>query len=263
MTIKGIDDRSGRRLKGVLILHGFTANLDSVRELFEPLGQTGLEVSAPLLRGHGQASPEHLRGVTWQDWLEDAEQAMSALAGSDGRLIVIGHSMGSLLALHLAARYPDLIDSLVLATPPIRLYSPLAPGRPWHFMANLISMLVPRWDLRPCFADLHNSIIPQNYRWAPTRSIISLFDLVTATLPVMIDVRAPVLVIHGRRESIVMPESAELVMQAISTPSGQKSVLWFEKTDHQIFCDCERLRSVDAVREFVVGRVASSGALQA
>jgi carboxylesterase len=263
MTIKGIDERSGRRLSGVLILHGFTANLDSVRELFGPLGQTGLEVSAPLLRGHGQESPEHLRGVTWQDWLEDAEQAMNALAGNDGRVIVIGHSMGALLALHLAARHPELIDSLVLATPPIRLVSPLAPGGPLHFLSGLVSMLVDRWDLTPCFADLHNAIIPENYRWAPTRSIISLFDLVTATLPVMRDVRAPVLVIHGRSESIVMPESADLVMQAISTPPGKKSVVWLEKSDHQVFCDCERHRAVGAVREFVIGRVASSASLQA
>ena len=262
MTIKGIDERSGRRLSGVLILHGFTANLDSVRELFGPLGQTGLEVSAPLLRGHGQESPEHLRGVTWQDWLEDAEQAMNALAGNDGRVIVIGHSMGALLALHLAARHPELIDSLVLATPPIRLVSPLAPGGPLHFLSGLVSMLVDRWDLTPCFADLHNAIIPENYRWAPTRSIISLFDLVTATLPVMRDVCAPVLVIHGRSESIVMPESADLVMQAISTPPGEKSVVWLEKSDHQVFCDCERHRAVGAVREFVIGRVASSALLQ-
>jgi carboxylesterase len=263
MMIKGIDERSGRSLSGVLILHGFTANLDSVRELFGPLGQTGLEVSAPLLRGHGQASPEHLRGVGWRDWLEDAEQALFDLAGSQGRLIVVGHSMGALLALHLAARHPELIDSVVLATPPIRLVSPLAPGGPLHFIAGLVSMVVDRWDLSPCFADLHNAIIPENYRWAPTRTIISLFDLVTATLPVMRDVRAPVLIIHGRRESIVMPESADLVIQALATPPGEKSVVWLEKTDHQVFCDCERHRAVDAVREFVVGRIASSGARQA
>ncbi|NTU67802.1 MAG: alpha/beta fold hydrolase [Chlorobiaceae bacterium] len=255
MTIEGNDGRGGRRLTGVMILHGFTANLESVRPLFESVRQTGLELVTPLLRGHGQASPDALRGVTWHDWLDDAAHALIAAAGTGGTLVVLGHSMGSLLALQLAARYPELVDSVILATPPLRIVSPLAPGRPLHFLAPLVGRVVDRWDMQACFADPEVAIMPEQYRWAPTRAILSMFDLLEATIPVMSEVRAPALILHGRHESIVLPESAGLVMQALGTPAADKRVAWFEKTDHQIFCDCERLAAVNEVTGFIARRI--------
>jgi carboxylesterase len=255
MTIDGAAIPADRRLSGVMILHGFTATLDSVSTLFEPVASTGLTLVTPLLRGHGKQSPEELRGVTWSDWLEDAEQAMKASAGEHGKLIVIGHSMGALLALQLAARCPELVDSIILATPAIRLASLLGPGRPLHFLTPLLSMLVDRWDLGPCFADPEHAVVPRQYSWAPTGTIMSMFDLVHATVSLLHLVRQPALIIHGRHESIVLPESADIVMQGISTPYDEKSVFWLEKSDHQIFCDCERAAAVSAVTEFIERRM--------
>ncbi|MCE1272971.1 MAG: alpha/beta fold hydrolase [Chlorobiaceae bacterium] len=255
MTIDGVDRRSDRQLTGVMILHGFTANLESVRTLFEPVAKTGLKLITPLLRGHGEQSPEELRGVTWQDWFSDAESALMDAAGNHGKVIVIGHSMGALLTLQLAARHPELVDSIVLATPALRLASLLAPDRPLNFLAPLLSMLIDRWEFEPCFADPENAIIPRQYSWAPTRTILSMFDLVHSTRSILSRVSTPVLIIHGRNERIVLPESADIVLREISTPQSEKSVFWFDKTDHQIFCDCERDAAVSAVMDYVSRRI--------
>ena len=255
MTIEANDGHNGRKLIGVLILHGFTANLESVRPLFEPIGRTGLELVTPLLRGHGEPSPEALRGVTWHDWLDDAERALAKAAGNGGKLAVLGHSMGALLAMQLAARHPSLVDSIILATPPLLLSSLLAPDRPLHFLAPLVSLVVDRWEFQPRFADPANAVMPEQYRWAPTRTILSMFELLEETLRIMGRVQVPALVLHGRNESIVLPESAGMVMDAIGTPAAQKRVLWFEKTDHQIFCDCERELAVKAVCDYIDDRV--------
>lgn len=251
-----MSEPENRRLTGILILHGFTANLESVRALFAPLARFDLTISAPLLRGHGEISPDCLRGVTWKEWLEDAEQSLRELVGSGGKAVVIGHSMGALLALQLAARHPALVDSVILATPPIRLVSMLGPGRPLNFLAPFIGQFIDRWDMSTKFADPGNAIIPRQYDWAPTRTILSMFDLLDETTRIMGQVRLPVLVLHGRNESIVLPESAEIVLRSVSTPSEEKSIVWFEKSDHQIFCDCERSEAVDAVVGFVAERLA-------
>ncbi len=255
MTIEPNGGRNGRKLTGVLILHGFTANLESVRPLFETIGRTGLELVAPLLRGHGEASPDALRGVTWHDWLDDAELALTRAAGNDGKLAVLGHSMGALLAMQLAARHPSLVDSLILATPPLRLSSILAPGRPLHFLAPLVSLMFDRWEFQPRFADPATAIMPEQYRWAPTRAILSMFELLEATESLLGRIEAPTLVLHGRHESIVLPESAGMLMEGIGTPETEKRVAWFDKTDHQIFCDCEREEVIDAVSDFVSRRM--------
>jgi carboxylesterase len=255
MTNRISDAPSERRLTGVVILHGFTANLESVRELFAPLGRLDLKIDAPLLRGHGASSPDHLRGVTWKEWLEDAERALEALTGLGGKAVVIGHSMGALLALQLAARHPELIDSLILATPPIRLTSPLGPGRPLNCIAPFISHFIDRWDMESKFADPANAIMPKQYEWAPTRTILSMFDLLENTLQIMHRVGVPALILHCRNESIVLPESADILLRSIATPTEKKSIVWFEKTDHQIFCDCERHAAVEATVRFVASRV--------
>ncbi|NTW52256.1 MAG: alpha/beta fold hydrolase [Chlorobiaceae bacterium] len=255
-----MNEKGKRRLSGVMILHGFTANLESVRELFGPFGRFNLKLEAPLLRGHGASSPDQLRGVTWKDWLEDAERAIKKVAGEEGKVVVVGHSMGALLALQLAARHPELVDSLILATPPMKLATLFAPGRPLHFIAPIVSRLVDRWEMKSRFADPEKAVMPKQYEWAPTRTIMSMFDLLAETRPIMGRINAPTLILHGRNESIVLPESADMVFHAISTSPEKKSIVWFEKTDHQIFCDCERKEAVGAAVDFVARRVAASEA---
>ena len=64
---------------GVLILHGFTDKLDSIQIIESAVVDLGLPIRMPLLRGHGVESPEALRGVTWGDWVADAEAALQNL----------------------------------------------------------------------------------------------------------------------------------------------------------------------------------------
>ncbi|HWR00358.1 MAG TPA: alpha/beta fold hydrolase [Chlorobaculum sp.] len=247
-----------KRLSGVMILHGFTANLESVRELFGPFGRFDLKLVTPLLRGHGASSPDKLRGVTWRDWLDDAERAMKDAAGKDGKIVVLGHSMGALLALQLAAKHPEMVDSIILATPPIKLATLLAPGRPLNFLAPILSHLVDRWDMASRFAEPENALKPKQYEWAPTMTIMSMFDLLHETRQLMGRITAPALILHGRNESIVLPESAEIVFHELATPPEKKAIVWLEKTDHQIFCDCERKEAIGAAVEFVANRIALS-----
>jgi len=105
----------------------------------------------PVLRGHGQSSPEALRGVTWHDWMTDAEGALEGLMTEAERAIVIGHSLGGLIALHLAADHVAHVDSLVLAAAAIQCASPLAPGRPFHFLVPLLALFVRRWNTPPIY----------------------------------------------------------------------------------------------------------------
>lgn len=250
-----MNNRLERQLSGVIILHGFTANLESVRTLFEPLSRLDLKLAAPLLRGHGESSPEHLCGVTWKEWLADAEKALEELAGSDGKAVVLGHSMGALLAMQLAVRHPEKVDSIILATVPLRLTSALGPGRPLHFLASFISCFVDRWEMEARFADPANAIVPKQYEWAPTKSILSMFELLDETARIMGQIRRPALILHCRKESIVLPESADIVFRSLATPPENKSIVWLDKSDHQIFCDCERHVAVDAAVGFITRRM--------
>ena len=100
----------------LLALHGLTGH----GKRWEPLATQHLAeitVAAPDLIGHGRSS--------WAaPWTIDANVA--ALAEllehqSDSPVLVVAHSFGSAVALHLAAAHPDRVAALVLLDPAIGL----------------------------------------------------------------------------------------------------------------------------------------------
>ncbi len=244
-----------RNSYGVLILHGFTAKLDSVAALCAPLRELGIPVSMPLLAGHGASSPEALRGVGWEAWMADADKALQNLLFDAEQVIVIGHSMGALLSLNLAVRYQGKIDSLILAAPAIKLVSVLAPGRPLHFAAPLLSRFIKSWGLQALSSSSQSSASILHYSWVPTDAIISFFELIKQSWPLLDLVTIPLLILHCRQEKTVLPESATIVYNRVSSEPSVKSIVWLEYSGHQIFCDCEKEKAIQTIIDYVSGRI--------
>jgi len=244
---------------GVLIVHGFTSSLDCVNGLEAPLQALGLPTRMPVLRGHGASSPDALRGVTWHDWVSDAEAALKDLLTEADKAIVFGHSMGGLVTLTLAADHPDVIDSIVVAAAAVQLTSPLAPGRSLHFLAPLVARLLKKVNMPPIYADPALAQYDTNYRWAPIEAVTALFDFIEATRRRLVEVRVPALIVQSRKDTTVAPESAEIIYEGISTPPGHKRITWFEVTEHEMFRDCEREGTIGAVVDYVRERVGLGG----
>jgi carboxylesterase len=250
-----VEKHKERSSFGVLIIHGFTATLDSVKLIYQSIKELGVPVSQPLLTGHGASTPEALRGVKWETWVADAEQALQKLSLEVTRVIVIGHSMGALIALNLAERYQDRIDSLVLVAPAIKLVSVFAPGRPLHFAAPLLSRIIKNWGLKNDYSGPRCADCIPHYKWVPTDAVISFFELIKKSMRLLVRVNVPVLIIHNRRESTVLPESAIILYNNIATEPSEKSIMWLEISGHQIFCDCERDVAVQAIIDYVTLRI--------
>ncbi|MCW1958816.1 MAG: alpha/beta hydrolase [Mycobacterium sp.] len=100
----------------VLMIHGLTGHGARWHRLAtEYLPETA--VLAPDLIGHGRSSYA-------APWSIDAN--VTALAGliedkADGPVVVVGHSFGCAVALHLAAQCPDLVSGIVLLDPAVAL----------------------------------------------------------------------------------------------------------------------------------------------
>jgi carboxylesterase len=251
---------AGRSHFGVLVIHGFTATRESVELLLHPLQSLGIPVSMPLLAGHGGPSPAALKGLGWMDWLHDADVAFRELGDRADRIIIVGHSMGALLALNLAVRHPGKVDSLVLVATAIRLVSVLAPGRPLNFAALPISLIAKRWGLKSVFADPEGASCRGHYEWVPTDAVLSFFRLIKKTRKLLGAVHCPVFILHNRSESTVLPESVGVLNSSLGTPDSERSVLWLSRSGHQVFCDCEREDAVGAVVRYVSGRMGRSEA---
>lgn len=241
---------------GVLILHGFRSSLDCVRGVDVALKAHGFPTRMPALRGH-DASPEALYGVVWRDWVDDARAALRDLQTEAERIIIVGHSMGALVTLTLAAdaAADSPIDSIVVAAPAIQLTSPFAPGHPRSFLAPLITLLYKRWDFGPAtYADPALARLDTNYPWTPTAAIAEFFALIRATRRRLPEVRVPALILQSHADTAVDQHSAEIIYRAIATPPDAKRIVWFEKSEHEMFRDCEREAVIQTVVEYVISR---------
>ena len=100
----------------VLALHGLTGHGRRWRTLATHY-LPDVAVAAPDLLGHGRSSSS-------APWTFDANVAALATLVENqaaGPVVVVGHSFGGAVALHLAAACPDLVSGLVLLDPAVGL----------------------------------------------------------------------------------------------------------------------------------------------
>ncbi|MFO7626502.1 MAG: alpha/beta fold hydrolase [Candidatus Fermentibacteraceae bacterium] len=242
----------------ILLIHGFTSGPFAFEFLIPALKQEGFAPVVPTLRGHGHDSWKKLSGFTWKDWLEDARKALDEATGEDGRAVIVGHSMGGLLALNLAADNPGKVRSIVLAGAAIHLASPFTPGHFLGFLQHVLGRVFKSWDMTPFYTDKKMLASDRNYRRAPMSSINTMIELVSITKKRLFMVTSPTLILQGRRDRRVSFKSAEMIRKGISTPENLKSVVMFSETDHEMFRDCERGQVITGVLEHLAALEDSS-----
>lgn len=248
---------SGQPL-GVLMIHGFSGTPSGLGKLPEQVEALHLPYRAPLLKGHGADTPVALLGVKWTEWVADAENALAEVLSEAEKVIVIGHSMGGMIALILAATQGDKIDSIVVAGGSTKAVNPFAPGGPLSFLAPLVLRIKPGWELPPVFADPGLVRYDTGYTWVPTVTFLQLFALMKATHKLVPQVKVPALILHSKKDTANAPEGAQILYDRISTPVECKRLVWFEKTEHLMFLDCEAAEVNRVVVEYLRERLKQS-----
>lgn len=120
MTFRFVELRTGVTLQyiehgkpsgvPVVFLHGVTDSCRAFEPLLERLPDT-IRALAVSQRGHGASSkPEH--GYRYRDMADDLAAFMDALALPAA--VIVGHSMGSMVAQRFAADHPHRVAGLVL-----------------------------------------------------------------------------------------------------------------------------------------------------
>lgn len=199
----------------------------------EHLAGRGWRCFAPALAGHG-STPEALEATTRWDWLASARQAFDQLAAECSEVVVTGQSMGAAVALHLAAT--DLrVRAVAALSTPLRfsgrlhhLLPVLTPFLRWHQAAEDIDL----WD-QAAVEELYT------HRRRATRSIQELKRLLALIRDELVQVRAPVLVLHGERDRTVAPSNADELERRLLN-SAHVSRRSFPRSGHALSVDVDR-----------------------
>ncbi len=100
---------------GCLLLHGFSATPEEMRPLGDFLASKGYSVIGVRLAGHA-THPRDLKRTRWTDWLDDVENSLALLSKICSHRVLIGQSMGGMIALTAAAQF-EVSAVVALSTP--------------------------------------------------------------------------------------------------------------------------------------------------
>ena len=261
---------------GVLLVHGLAGTPNEMRQLGRSLQGAGFEVHGVQLAGHC-AGLEDLVATHWQDWAESVHAAAQRLRARMDKLVVMGLSMGAVLALELAAMRPDLVDGVVaLSTSfwhdgwsmPIftRLAFLLKPVRALGIGRRRMFLERPPYGIRN--AGLRKFVLAQmqggdsgvaGLSGTPWYSIIEMHDLSKHVRRRLRAVRAPCLVVHATEDDVSSLANADLVARQVQGPVER---LLLENSYHMVTIDSDRRllteRAIDFVRRIADAPTAAS-----
>ncbi|HXQ58808.1 MAG TPA: alpha/beta fold hydrolase [Acidimicrobiales bacterium] len=229
---------------GVLVLHGFTGNPQSMRPVAEALAAAGFTVDLPLLPGHGTAV-EDMIGTRWPDWSAAAESAYSKLAANCDAVAVVALSMGGTLACWLAEHHPEITG--------LALVNPFIDPPAQSFRAVLAGLLEAGTEIAPGVgSDIAKEGVTESaYPGTPVAAVLSLFEGIDGVAADLSRIACPVLLLSSRNDHVVPSSSGDVLEAGVAGPVER---VWLERSYHVATLDHDA-DEVNARVVAFVGRV--------
>ena len=231
---------------GCLLLHGFTSMPEEMRPLGDYLAGQGFTVLGARLTGHA-THPDDLKNTRWTDWLTDVEDGLAILSRTCNRRVLIGQSLGGMIALTAAARM-EVNGVVTLSTP----YEVSVPEKVMDWLVRLIQPTIhkkaPRFPVDHPLYERRELNYPA-YPEFPSRILTEMDRLRSAMLTALPRVTVPVLLIHSRDDRDVPFANLRAIYDHLG--SLVKEMLPLEGMDHSLVMDPQHQLVFEAVDKFL------------
>jgi esterase/lipase/1-acyl-sn-glycerol-3-phosphate acyltransferase len=239
--------KGGSRDMGVVLVHGYMAAPFEVKSLAEFLGQNGLWVYAPRLKGHG-TSPEDLAQRTYTDWVAAVEKGFAVMSHLCRQVVVGGFSAGGLLALELAARLKD-IKGVFAVCPSMSLKDFSSRFVPAVDAWNRWMQLVRFNGAKKEFVENQPENPHINYFRNPVSGVLELERLMEAVADKLPDIQMPALVIQSLGDPVVKPSGSQRAFKLIG--AEDKIYILFNFDRHGILLGKDSGKVHKAILSFI------------
>jgi carboxylesterase len=243
---------------GCLLVHGLTGTPAEMMPV-----ATMLQGRKPLwivrIAGHATTVAD-LAETSWLDWYASAATGLRALAAVTPRVVVVGLSMGALLAVHLAIEHPEHVAGVALLSPAVALRRGTVRrlSRFLHALAALDARSAPlRARLARVLFAKHGSDIADDevraqhpgYRQIPLRALLNILLLQRVVRREAPRVTQPALLVHALQDHTCPVAAAREFYARLG--SREKRLVLLERSYHVVTVDRERERVCAEIRGFV------------
>ncbi len=227
--------------RGILFIHGFTGNTTEVQPLVDYLMGKRSEwtCSVVTLTGHGEAL--NLKGVSSEHWFRDVENAYRLLEKQVDEVIVVGFSMGGLLALYLALRYR--VKKLILLSTAAKFVDVK------KLFLTCKELIKQRKQLTTAQARFLQAAINQT-RHMTVPTMKHFLKVVHTVLPYLHRIHQPTMIIQGEKDGVVPKEAASFLYEQIQSVDKQ---MYFSKSgEHHICYSDDQNEWFERVFQFII-----------
>ncbi len=246
----------------VLIAHGYGEHGGRYRHVAERLSEAGLMVVVPDHRGHGRSEGRPVSVERFEHYVDDLHSVAEAAGEADGEAptVLIGHSLGGLIAVLYALRFQEELAGLVLSAPAI-ITEPVS--GPLLGVARLLARLAPAMGVRrlPLDSISRDPAVVAAYTadpWVRRRPVrarlgMEIVDAAAAARAGLPQLTLPLLAMQGSEDHLVDPSAARQAHAGASSPD--RTLLEYPGLYHEVFNEPERDRVLDDLVGWVMARV--------
>ncbi len=238
----------------MVYIHGFSAGIMESDPVHRQLAEKyGMNLYLHRIKEHGIDDPEVFQSITPADLVNSAKEALAIGQLIGDKVILLSCSTGSTYSIYLTAHNPELVHSLILYSPNIRLYDPrgsLVTG-PWG--KQLVNQLVGEYRIAK---DTFFGTEIENYWTLKYRSegIITVQSLLeqTMTPEVFEKIRCPYFLGYYYKsdeesDHVVSTEAMQEFHLQTTTPEDKKQIMAFPNVGNHVMASSLQSKDIESV----------------
>jgi alpha-beta hydrolase superfamily lysophospholipase len=251
------------RLK-LIIIHGLGEHSGRYGNLISKLKGRRVSVYAYDHRGHGRSSGKRGHIDSFKDYINDMKIFVEhvKLQGDAIPTVILGHSLGGVIALRYALEHPGDMAALVLSSPGL-IPAFIIPA--WRkAMAGVMNVILPSL-LQPNGLDAkdlsHDPRVVEEYRKDPlvhdrvsVRFFLEFSAAEEECLNRAVELSMPLLIFHGPEDRIVSPAGSQQVYDRAS--SSDKTLYLFKGFFHETMNETNRDDVFKILAPWILGHAA-------
>ena len=215
--------------KGILLIHGFPASPAEMKPLGESLHDHGHTVYGVRLKGHG-TSPYDMEETPWEEYVKSIEQGYKVLSLCCTEIIVVGFSVGAVIALDLASQSRDNVRGVVSISASIEVEG--MDNTAFFLSAQMDKLITLIPGVKSKFIEWDTESPDINYRSVPLQKLTELKNYIEKVKEQLKAVSVPLLIIQATDDPLVKKRSAEIIYETVS--SKKKEIYWHQSDRHNV-----------------------------
>lgn len=222
--------------KAVLFIHGLSAKKEDNQLFIDEMKKyPNIDMFSFVLPGH---EDDRVTKVKYEMWIDKSEKELLNILKKYKKINIVGHSMGTIIAINLASRYRE-VSKLVLLSPAF-IFGNIKQNK--EDFKNLINNRVDK-DLGTGFEGFFKKFIE-----VPTSVMFEYKKLAVKNKKNISKIKCPTLIIHGNADNVIPVSSSEFVYDNLKC---KKDIVIVDKARHQVFKSIKKTNIIKYIYKFI------------